>query len=77
LVLAIELENQKSLATELLKPFTIGHPAVLEGCFADVGDTWTWDPHVITFPSLFFFLFLFFPMLLKSYPRRHQLPSSL
>jgi hypothetical protein len=38
--LAIELENQESLAIELLKPFTVGHLVVLEGGFVDVAATW-------------------------------------
>jgi hypothetical protein len=42
LVLTFERQNQKSLAIELLKPFTFGHPVVLQGGFADVAATWWW-----------------------------------
>jgi hypothetical protein len=36
LVLAIELENQKSSTIKLLKPFPIDHLMILEGGFTDV-----------------------------------------
>ena len=46
LVLAIELQNRVSLTTELLKPFTFGHPAVLVAGFTDVDAAWQWGPLV-------------------------------
>jgi hypothetical protein len=46
LVLAIEPENQKSLAIQLLKPFISDHRVVLASGFDDVAATWRWGPHV-------------------------------
>jgi hypothetical protein len=62
LILAIEPQNQKCLATQLLKLFIFGHLMVLVGGFADVDATWQWDPPVsiLSLSSLsslsFFFL---------------------
>jgi hypothetical protein len=54
--LAIEPENQKSLAIQLLKPFISDHRVVLAGGFDDVAATWWWSPHVklppLSFSSL-------------------------
>jgi hypothetical protein len=48
LVLAIEPENQKSLVTQLLKPFIFYHRMVLVAGFADVDAIWQWGPPVST-----------------------------
>jgi hypothetical protein len=48
LVLAMEPENQKSLATQLLKPFVFDHRIVLVAGFADVHARWQWGPPVST-----------------------------
>jgi hypothetical protein len=40
-----------------IKTVHFDHPTVLEGGFADVEDTWMWDPLVITFLSLLSFSF--------------------
>jgi hypothetical protein len=58
LVLAIEPENQKSLAIQLLKPFISDHRVVLASGFDDVAATWRWGPHV-KLPPLSFFSPLF------------------
>ena len=46
LVLAIELQNRVSSTTQLSKPFTFVHPAVLVAGFADVDAAWQWRPLV-------------------------------
>jgi len=46
LVLTIELQNRVSSTTQLSKPFTFGHPAVLVAGFADVDATWQRGPLV-------------------------------
>jgi hypothetical protein len=51
LVLAIEPENQESLAIQLLKPFIFYHQVVLAGGFDDVAAMWRWGPHVSIPPS--------------------------
>jgi len=51
LILAIEPQNQKYLATQLLKPLIFSHPVVLVGGFADVDATWQWDTPVSPSPS--------------------------
>ena len=51
LILAIEPQNQKYLATQLLKPFIFSHPVVLVGGFADVDAMWQWNPPVSPSPS--------------------------
>jgi hypothetical protein len=48
LVLAIELENQKSLATQLLKPFIFDYRMVLVAGFVDVDARWRWGSPVST-----------------------------
>jgi hypothetical protein len=56
LILAIEPQNQKCFATQLLKPFIFGHPMVLVGGFADVDATLQWDPPISIFSLFSLFL---------------------
>jgi hypothetical protein len=49
----MESQNQKCLATQLLKSFSFFcHPVVLVGGFADVDTMWQWDPSVSIFSLL-------------------------
>jgi hypothetical protein len=68
LILAIEPQNQKCLATQLLKPFIFGHLMVLVGGFADVDATWQWDPPVSILSLISLFSLSSFSSLLYRQP---------
>ena len=55
----MKLHNRVSLIIKLSKPFIFDHSAVLKGDFADVDDTWQWDPHVSPFSSFLSSLYFF------------------